>query len=649
MKAAQFDRMLSGYAQAVTQSINKFGGRHRESRRQAFGKVLGIVLRCTIILMSKVAAAVNAASATVSAWSETFFRKVVHPAADAASARYQQHAHPHVERLTASCQRHLGPTFMQVESQFEDAAAPLSRLQVALVAAILAALLLVSVQKISAWYEGRKDMQVKQRLMSALKALPGVRTLVQREMQKVVDIMKADVKKLDGDAPALFQLPEKGLDAKEMFAELNDRATSDFRFADGESKATGTIYMAGDEHREILNDVYCMFSQSNPLHADLFPSVRRMEAEVVQMVASLLGGGPEGNPQVCGAMTSGGTESIITAMFASLAFQRKHRGITNPEIVIANSAHAAYYKAAKYSGARLRTVAVSTRTFRLTAADVRRCLSRNTAVVVVSAVTYPHGVLDDVAGIARLCRQRGVLLHVDACLGGFVLPFMRALGRDVPPFDFAVPGVTSMSVDTHKYGLAHKGTSVVLYREPALRHAQYTSITEWTGGLYISPGLAGSRSGALIATAWAAMRHMGHEGYMRATQDIMQAADSFRDCVSAVPELRLCGEPAMCNIAFMSTSPRFDILQLNDILSAKGWHFAVLIQPPALHFCFTYQHAQVADQLCQDLLEGCKVLRSQGKPVTGGKAKLYGMASSLPDREGLADLLVAYQDIMLSP
>ena len=246
-----------------------------------------------------------------------------------------------------------------------------------------------------------------------------------------------------------------------------------------------------------------MFSTANPLHPDAWPSVCRMESEVVAMTASMLGGDSSSTSSsaransVCGCMTSGGTESILLAMkaYRDYASSRRWRwrgsSRARPEVVLAPTAHAAYWKAAEYFGLRLVLVPVS-KDMRLSGASVRRALSRNTVAVVASAPSYPHGVVDDVAGIAAVARAGGVPLHVDACLGGFVLPFARKLGWPVPPFDFDVPGVTSMSVDTHKFGQAHKGTSVLLWASPSLRRHQYTRITDWSGGLYISPSMAGT-------------------------------------------------------------------------------------------------------------------------------------------------------------
>jgi len=245
------------------------------------------------------------------------------------------------------------------------------------------------------------------------------------------------------------------------------------------------------------------------------------------------------------------------------------------------------------------------------------------------------------------------LLHVDCCLGGFVLPFAAQLGRPIPPFNFSVPGVTSMSVDTHKFGQAHKGTSVVLYRSVALRRFQYTSITDWTGGLYISPGFAGSRSGALIATAWAAMVHLGRDGYLAATEALLTCADRFIQGVRKIEGLEVIGKPEMCVVAIKSSRRDLNIYKVNDLMTARGWHLNALQRPAAVHICFTAAHGPaVVEELLRDLEEcvtGILTHPDDDKLAGDGMAPMYGMAATVPDRRIVGNFLVAFQDVLLEP
>ncbi|KAG2490349.1 hypothetical protein HYH03_011151 [Edaphochlamys debaryana] len=472
-------------------------------------------------------------------------------------------------------------------------------------------------------------------------------------------------------APArLLALPARSTPPGVVLTWLQQRASKDVQFhGDGTSTLSGAVYMpALSPHRALLDDAYRLFALANPLHADAFPSVRQMEAEVVAMTAGLLGGGEKGaNPQVCGAMTSGGTESILMAVKASRDYVCAKKGIREPEMIIGVSAHAAYWKAAEYFRIKLHVVPVGA-DFRLSPAAVRRRMGPNTVLVVASAPGFPHGLVDDVQGIAGLALRAGVCCHVDGCLGGFCLPFATRLGAAVPPFDFSVPGVTSMSVDAHKFGMAHKGTSVVLYGSPEIRQHQYTRVTDWSGGLYISPGLAGSRPGALIATAWAALVAVGEEGLLAATGAILSARDTLvKGIRETIPELQVIGEPEMGVVAFRPNprwrrprgQPPLNIYLLNDWLTAHGWHLNALQKPPALHFCFTAMNARSSAPLVAALRQGVtEVLAAAaaakgrgggGKGDGGGSAPVYGMANSAPDRGMVGEFLVAYQDVMLTP
>jgi len=494
-------------------------------------------------------------------------------------------------------------------------------------------------------------------IFKTIRSIPFVSRRLQQEKAKV----RGDL--LQGRShliPPLTELPLKGTEPKALLQQITQKSQGDTQIKHGSSQISGAVYIGSANHRKMLDQVYSMFAVSNPLHASVFPSVRQMEAEVVAMTGRMLGGGGEANPDVCGAMTSGGSESILLAMKAARDWARNKRGVRRPELIIARSAHAAYYKAAEYFKMRLITLPVD-KDWRLSGEAVKKALTSNTAAVVASAPGFPHGVVDHIEDIAKVCRRKGVWLHVDACLGGFVLPFARKLGRQIPPFDFSVPGVTSMSADTHKFGLADKGTSVVLYASPEHRMLQYTSITDWSGGLYISPTMAGSRPGALIATAWASMVRMGEEGYLESTRRLMAAVDRFKEGVNTIPELEVMGSPEMSVVAIQARdSAKLNVYKLNDLMEKAGWHWNALQSPPALHFCFTPNHVgdgssngkqqtDVVQQLLEALRAGVATLMANPDAVQGGSAPMYGMANVVPDRGMIGEFLVAYQDVMLLP
>ena len=489
-----------------------------------------------------------------------------------------------------------------------------------------------------------------QYLIDCFTALPGVRTLVRREKEKLFrKIGEENRRAYDPGDPAVVALPKKGRPARDMRALLAVRQRGDCQWKEGASPMSGSVYMVGKEHLQLLNDCYAQFSFTNPLHGDSFPSVGRMEAEVVAMTAGLVGGGAGGVASVCGTMTSGGSESILCAMLASRDYARETRGIRRPEIVIGVSAHAAFYKAAEYFRMKLVRVPVGA-DGRLHARTAARYVTRNTAVIVGAAASYPHGVVDDIAGLSALARRRGCLLHVDACLGGFVLPFAKRLGYPVPEFEFSLPGVTSMSLDTHKFGMGHKGTSVVLFRHKALRRKQFTSITDWTGGLYISPSMAGSRSGGVVATAWCSMLHLGEAGYLALTDRMMKATQRLIAGIDEIEGLEVIGKPDMVVVAWKSVDRRVNIYKVNDLMTQKGWHLCALQFPASLHMCLTAAHSNaLVDRLVADLRACVKVLKADPKAIQGGMAPMYGMAASMPDRSSVGDVLAAYQDVMLEP
>ncbi|MBI5309544.1 MAG: aspartate aminotransferase family protein, partial [Actinobacteria bacterium] len=282
-------------------------------------------------------------------------------------------------------------------------------------------------------------------------------------------------------------------------------------------------------------------------------------------------------------------------------------------------------------------------------AAMEAAIDDNTIALVGSAPGFPHGLIDPIEELSSIALKRGIGFHTDGCLGGFVLPWATKLGYDVPPFDFRLPGVTSMSCDTHKYGYAAKGTSVVLYRDNELRHNQYFTATEWPGGIYASPTFAGSRPGALSAACWAALVSVGEEGYMRATKAILETAAEIKAGLREFPELEVFGDPLFC-VAFQSVDDEIDIFRVLDAMSERRWSLNGLHHPPAVHICTTLRHTQpgVAAQFLSDLREAVDEVRAEPSKE-GGMAPLYGMAATLPERGVVSDFLKFYMDMWFKP
>jgi glutamate/tyrosine decarboxylase-like PLP-dependent enzyme len=278
---------------------------------------------------------------------------------------------------------------------------------------------------------------------------------------------------------------------------------------------------------------------------------------------------------------------------------------------------------------------------------MRRAVTRNTVALVGSAPSFPHGVVDQVEDLAAVAAERGIGFHTDACLGGFVLPWARRLGYDVPAFDFAVPGVTSMSADPHKFGYAAKGASVVLYRGTELRSHQYFTATEWPGGLYFSPTMAGSRPGALSAACWAAMVATGEDGYLEATGRILETGAAIRDGIAAIPHLRVLGDPLWV-IAFASDT--VDVYRVLERMTRRGWSLNGLQRPAAVHLCVTLRHTQpgVPERFLADLRASVAEVVAE-PPGDRGAAPIYGLAATLPFRGVVRDLLKKYIDLLYRP
>ena len=493
--------------------------------------------------------------------------------------------------------------------------------------------------------------RVPSRLLSAaeryLKNVPLLRDRLAKETDSMLAELEGGLKPYRGHIPTFDKLPAQGLSHEEVLREMGEmEAKEEERWKEG--FVSGAVYHGASEHIDFLNRVYALNSQSNPLHADLWPSATKFEAEVVAMTANMLGAaeanaGRAPEEHLCGSLSSGGTESILLAMKTYRDWAWETKGITRPEMVAPSSAHPAFDKAAHYFGIKMVRVPVGP-DYRADVKATRKAINRNTIVLIGSAPGFPHGVIDPIEELSELARKRGIGFHTDACLGGFVLPWAKRLGYPVPAFDFRLPGVTSMSADTHKFGYAAKGTSVVLYRGTALRAHQYFTATEWPGGIYFSPTFSGSRPGGLIAAAWATLVTMGEEGYLDATRRILETAKRLKDGIAAIPGLYVLGDPLFV-IAF--GAHEVDIYKVMERMGAKGWDLNGLHKPAAVHLCVTLRHTQdgVAERFLEDLAAAVAHVR-QNPSEKGTMAPVYGMAGTVPFRGLLSDLLKKYMDLL---
>ena len=398
-----------------------------------------------------------------------------------------------------------------------------------------------------------------------------------------------------------IQLPQHGIARAAILAEMNAARAHDVHWREGQ--VFSLVFDAGDEVNELAKAAYTTFFSENGLNPTAFPSLRRFETEVVAMVGSLLGG----DGRTAGNMTTGGTESILMAVLTAREWARTHRPkVAQPEMVLPSTAHPAFDKAGHYFGVKVVRVPVSD-DFRADLEATRHAVNLDTVLVVGSAPSYPHGVVDAIPELASLAQQRGILCHVDACVGGMMLPFVHRLGYPVTPFDFHVPGVTSISVDLHKYGYAAKGASVILYRNAELRRHQLYATTDWPGGIYASPTMTGTRPGGAIAAAWAVLNFLGEEGYLRLARTVMQTTARLRDGVNAMAGLRVLGRPEMSVLAIASDQD--NIYEIGDEMNVRGWQLDRQQFPPSLHLTVNYAHRDVADRFLPDLVQSVLAAR----------------------------------------
>jgi glutamate/tyrosine decarboxylase-like PLP-dependent enzyme len=407
------------------------------------------------------------------------------------------------------------------------------------------------------------------------------------------------------------ELPAVGRSGADILAGLREERADDLDWRGG--KAFSLVYNTDDPDLEALqHEIASMFLHENALNPFRYRTLLRMEREVLAMARGLFGAG-------AASLSSGGTESIFLAVQTARDHARA-RGVTEPELVCAITAHPAFAKACSYLDVRFRPLP--------TRADGRADPDAfadvvdpaRTALVVASAPCYPFGVIDPVPDIAGLADERGVLCHVDACLGGYLLPFWERLGEPVPPWDFRVPGVTSLSADIHKYGYCFKGVSTVLYRDRDLYQRQIFMYDAWPGGLYASASAAGTRPGSPIAAAWATMVHLGEDGYLRLARRVREATRGFRAGIDAIDGLAVTSDPDLSVFEFgpdplAERPPTMDAV--GDLMDDRGWNLDR--QQGGLHVMVSPGHDRVVERFLADLADAV----AAGGPARGGD-HVYG-------------------------
>ncbi len=391
-------------------------------------------------------------------------------------------------------------------------------------------------------------------------------------------------------------------------------------------RAFSYIYYADPKITETLSKAYELYFSENALNPSIFPSLKTMEQDVIQMCIDLF----NGSDTATGVMTSGGTESILMAVKSALESGKKNKEIKEPELIMPITAHPAFNKACDYFGVKPVIVPVSD-DFRVDPQSIKDTINDNTILIVASAPSYPQGVVDPIPEIGKIAKAAGVFFHVDACIGGFVLPFVK--NRNFPDFDLGVEGVSSLSADIHKYGFASKGSSVLIYNCPYIRRNQFYIYTKWPGGIYASPSILGTKPGGAIAVAWTVLQLLGKEGYEKQVEISMRATERFKLFLSSFDDLEIVSNPDAC--IFSIKSNKFDIYELGDELYELGWQLDRQQNPASLHLSISPIHNKVFDEFAHDFkvaYEKAKMtdINSLKKNLKVSAAK--GLKKILPDK-----------------
>ena len=448
--------------------------------------------------------------------------------------------------------------------------------------------------------------------------------LINKKINKVVGEIREEFK-IPEEHQLIKKLPDgRNIeDIEALMLKYKSYRNLDFN----EGKVSGTVYYGNEgNHDNLMMNCFRKFMYSNPLHPDQFPDIRIMETEVINMAIDMM----NGDEKCCGNITSGGTESIILACKT----YRDMKGVKNPEMIVSESVHAAFYKASQLLG--IKVIKMKEDNGKSDYRSIDKLVSQNTIMLVGSAPNFAYGTMDNIEIIGLYAKKYKVPLHVDCCLGGFILPFLELEER----FDFRVEGVTSISLDPHKYGYSLKGSSIILYKNEEIRKHQYFLTTDWNGGIYGTPTLSGSKSGALIATTWCSMVYFGRNEYRRIAQEINSLMKEIEEEMRKIKDIRVIGNPVSTVIAFTGEN----IYVIGSKMGEYGLNLNILQNPPALHFCLTYIQVKrnIKDKFLDDLRRAIRMSKMDKKE--SGTCAIYGMSKNIGDKSIIDDVVCGYLD-----
>ncbi len=420
-------------------------------------------------------------------------------------------------------------------------------------------------------------------------------------------------------------LPPAGRNREEILSDLENFGKDDPDYKNG--KTWSLVYYLNEDHNNFINEAYRMYSSANGLNPAAFKSLKKLETEIIKITAGLL----NGDSGVCGVVTSGGTESCLLAVKTYRDYARKVKGIKKPEMIIPVTAHVAWFKGAEYFGVKPVVIPLDAN-FQVDTEKAAGKINSRTVMILGSAPEYPHGIIDPIEKLGALGEKHGIPVHVDACVGGFILPFIEKAGKKLPPWDYRVPGVTSVSADIHKYGFAAKGASVITYKSLDIMKHQMFVHQNWPGGVFASPALLGTRPGGAYAAAWAALQSIGEEGYVKLAEEVLKTADALKEGIESIPELEVIGSPEGPLLSYRSVESGVNIFAVGDQMEEKGWHIDRIQMPDALHAMITPLHKKVTDKYIEDLKEAVKTVREHPELAETGSAATYGMIAHVPFR-----------------
>jgi glutamate/tyrosine decarboxylase-like PLP-dependent enzyme len=401
-------------------------------------------------------------------------------------------------------------------------------------------------------------------------------------------------------------IPLKGRPWAELKAELEDAKKNDVKWEEG--RLALYFYYLDEEVKRVQQEAYTAYWTENAMGKKAFLSMLKLESEVLEMGLALHRA-PAGAKAT---FTSGGSESIFLAMKTARDWARETRGIAQPNIVLPRTAHPAFDRAALFLGITPVRVPTTRADYRADPAELAKRFDENTIMTMGSAPNYPFGVFDPIAEIADVARRHGLWMHVDACVGGFLAPWVKRLGYAIPDFDFTVPGVTSISADIHKYGYAPKGASMMMLRDAALHRYQVFDFNAWERGPYVNDTMQGTRAGGVVAAAWAVMNYLGEDGYVLWAKVLMDTVSKLTSGIDAIAGLRVLKPHELCIFVYTSDDPALDIGAVGEAMARRGWFIGRQAEPAGIHMHLNPVHARTADLYLSDLAASVADVRATG-------------------------------------